>query len=444
MVDSGVNPTHPDLASKLLPGWNFLLNNSNTADDFGHGTATAGTAAAATNNGIGIAGVGWTTPIMPLVVLDSTDYASYSNIASAITYAADHGVPIINVSIGGSTPSSTLQSAVNYGWSKGAVVFASAMNFATSAPYYPAACDYVIAVSATEPGNTLASFSNYGSWIDLAAPGDNIYTTDNTGSYSTWYGTSFSSPIAAATGALALSTNPGLSAQSLVTLLEQNTDDIGVPGFDSSFGWGLVDAYKVAFAALSSLSSVDTTPPTVSISTPASGTIVSGTVQITGTATDNVGVTQVQLLVDGSLNSTCSSIAFSCLWNTSSVAAGSHTITVQATDAAGNSGSATETLMVTTVNPPPKSTTPPTVQIENPLTGATVSGNVAVRVAASDAAGVSQVSIYIDSVLKGTFTATPYTWSWNTKKYASGSHTVTATAWDTAANTATTSITVRK
>lgn len=177
MVDSGVDPTHPDLASKLIPGWSFLLNSSNTADVLGHGTATAGTTAAATDNGVGIAGVGWNNPIMPLVVLDSSDYATYSDIASAIMYAADNGVRIINVSIGGSTSSSTLQSAVTYAWNKGAVVFAAAMNSATSAPYYPAACEYAVAVSATEPNDTLASFSDFGTWIDLSAPGDNIYTT---------------------------------------------------------------------------------------------------------------------------------------------------------------------------------------------------------------------------------------------------------------------------
>ena len=441
MVDSGVNPTHPDLVSKLIPGWNFLLGNSNTADDLGHGTATAGAAAAATNNGIGIAGVGWNTPIMPLVVLDSTDSASYSNIASAITYAADHGVRIINVSIGGSSSSSTLQSAVNYAWNKGAVVFAAAMNNATSAPYYPAACDNVIAVSATEPGNTLASFSNYGSWIDLAAPGDTIYTTDNSGGYSYWYGTSFSSPIAAATGALALSINPKLSAQSLVNLLEQNADDIGTTGFDTSFGWGLVDAYKVAFAALSSLSG-DTTPPAVSISSPGPGATVSGVVQITGTATDNVGVVQAQLWVDGVLNSTCGSVGFSCSWNTSSAAAGSHTVTVKASDAAGNVGSASATLTVAFAALSLADTIPPTVQIQNPLNGTTVSGNVSVKVSASDNVGVVQVSIYIDNVLKSTLTGAPYSWSWNTKKSRTGSHNVSATAWDAAGNNATASVTV--
>src|SRR5262249_38944556 len=128
IIDSGVDGTHPDLTSKLIPGWNFLNGTSNTADVLGHGTAVAGTAGGATNNATGVAGVTWNNMIMPLVVLNSSDYASYSDIASAITYAADHGVRIINISIGGSSSSSALQSAVDYAWNKGAVVFASAMN----------------------------------------------------------------------------------------------------------------------------------------------------------------------------------------------------------------------------------------------------------------------------------------------------------------------------
>src|SRR5205085_11926954 len=147
----------------------------------------------------------------------------YSDIASAITYAADHGVRIINASMAGSTASSTLQSAVDYAWSKGTVLFASAGNNSSSAPMYPAACNNVLAISATEPTDTLASFSNYGSWIKLSAPGDNILTTNDGGGYGAWWGTSFSSPIAAAVGALALSANPSLTASQLVTLLEQNS-----------------------------------------------------------------------------------------------------------------------------------------------------------------------------------------------------------------------------
>ncbi|EHP83704.1 peptidase S8 and S53 subtilisin kexin sedolisin, partial [Geobacter metallireducens RCH3] len=118
ILDSGVDPSHPDLAGKLLPGFNFVFNNTDTHDVTGHGTKVAGSAGAMGNNGAGVAGVAWQNQIMPLVIADSTGYATYSRMASAITYAADHGVRIINLSYGGSTSSSTLQNAVNYAWNK--------------------------------------------------------------------------------------------------------------------------------------------------------------------------------------------------------------------------------------------------------------------------------------------------------------------------------------
>jgi subtilisin family serine protease len=101
------------------------------ADD---GTAVAGVLAAASNNGMGVAGVSWGSAIMPLAVVDGDDYAAYSNIVAAIQYAADHGARIINVSLGGTSPSSALQQAVDYAWSKGAVVFAAAMNAGSNTP----------------------------------------------------------------------------------------------------------------------------------------------------------------------------------------------------------------------------------------------------------------------------------------------------------------------
>jgi thermitase len=252
IIDSGADSSQPDLAPKLIPGWNFLTGTANTADtgcNTGHGTAVSGAAGAATNNLIGGAGVAWANMIMPLVVTNSSCVAMYSDIASAINYAADHGVRIINISIGGSTASSTLQSAVDYAWGKGAVIFAAAGNNSSSTPIYPAACNHVVSVSATVSNDTLASFSNYGSWIDLSAPGDMILTTQVGGSYGYWYGTSLASPIAAAVGALALSANPSLSATALVSLLEQNSDDLGTPGYDQYFGWGRVNAHKAVSAA---------------------------------------------------------------------------------------------------------------------------------------------------------------------------------------------------
>src|SRR5215469_3587567 len=436
VVDSGVDSTHPDLTSKLVAGWNFVNNTANTADDYGHGTAVAGTAAAATNNGIGIAGVSWNAMIMPLLVLDSTGSATYSNVASAIQYAADHGVRIINVSLGGTGVSSTLQSAINYAWNKGSVVFAAAMNNSSSTPYYPAACTYVVAVSATEPAGTLASFSDFGSYIDLAAPGDNILTTMQGGGYGTWYGTSFAAPIAASVGALALSVKPGMSASALVSLLENNADPLGgYTGWNQYFGYGQVDAYKAVAAAGSTVT--DTTPPSVSITSPASGAAVSGIIQVQGTATDNVGVTAIQFYADGTVLSSATSSPFAFSWNTANYANGSHTLQVTASDAAGNVGTAS--LALTVNNSTIKSTTPPTISILNPVSGGNIAGNVnnvTISASATESAAVSQVSFYVDGSLKCTDTVSPYTCAWNTKKASVGAHTIKATAWDSSGNSA--------
>jgi thermitase len=248
IVDSGVYPHHPDLAPKLVPGWNFVKENADTADVLGHGTAVAGTVAAATNNGLGVAGVTWASRIMPLVAVDAQDYSAYSDIAAAIQYAADQGVRVINVSLGGVNSSKTLQKAVDYAWSKGALVFASAMNEGISAPHYPAACAHAVAVGATDANDRLASFSNYGSWITLAAPGTGILSTANGGGYSFWNGTSFASPIAAGVAALVLSANPRLTNEEVLSILKNTAERAGTEP-DAYLGWGRVNAYRAVLAA---------------------------------------------------------------------------------------------------------------------------------------------------------------------------------------------------
>jgi len=249
VIDSGVEAAHPDLASKLVPGWNFLNGNSNTNDEVGHGTAVAGTLAAASDNGVGVAGVSWGSPILPLAVVGSNETAAYSDIAAAIQYAADHGARIINISIGGPAESMALQSAADYAWAKGALIFASAMNAGTSAPYYPAACNHVVAVAATDATDHLASFSNHGNWITLSAPGVGILSTSIGGGYGYWDGTSFASPIAAGVAALALAVEPSLTNAELLKLLASTADDLGPPGPGREYGWGVVNAYKAVQAA---------------------------------------------------------------------------------------------------------------------------------------------------------------------------------------------------
>jgi len=433
IIDSGADSSQPDLKPKLLAGWNFLTGNSNTSDtgcNTGHGTAVSGAAAAATNNLSGVAGVGWMNPIMPLVVTSSGCFAYYSDMASAINYAVDHGVRIINISITGSTASSTLQSAVDYAWNKGAVIFAAAGNSSSTSPMYPAACNHVLAISATEPTDTLASFSNHGTWIDLSAPGDMILTTQMGGSYGTWLGTSFASPIAAGVGALALSANPSLSASALVSLLENNSDDLGSAGFDQYYGYGRVNAYKAVLAAKSMLSSADTAPPIVSISGPSSGATVAGTVSVQGTATDSVGVMKIELDVDGAAVATATSSPFSFSWNSSSVSNSSHSITVKAYDAANNMGSAAVTVNVSNVI----DTTPPTVSITAPLPSLSVSGTVSVQGSASDNAGVTKIELDVDGAAVATTAASPFSFSWNSAGKTNGSHTLTVKAIDGANN----------
>jgi len=263
----------------------------------------AGTAAAISNNIAGVAGVAWGNPIMPLVVLNSDNWGSYYDVARAITFAADNGIRVINISLGGSSSSSTMQNAINYAWTKGTLVFASAMNNAASTPNYPAACEHVVAVSATTSSDTRASFSNYGAWIDIAAPGVSILTTNRGGGYGYWSGTSFSSPIAAGLAGLIISANPDLTNTQLVEIITQNADDLGDPGFDQYYGYGRVNACASLVAAIGTAPEPepepDITDPLVSIASPDEGSNVSSSITVSVSATDNVGVDSVELYIDG-------------------------------------------------------------------------------------------------------------------------------------------------
>lgn len=336
VIDSGVDSTHPDLAGRLVPGWNFVNNSSDVSDVLGHGTAVAGVMAAASNNLLGVAGVTWQNPIMPLVVVNSSNVAYYSNIANAIYYAVDHGARILNISIGGTAPSSVLQNAADYAWSKGAVIFASAMNNSSSTPNYPAACTNVVAVSATDSNDNLAGFSNYGSWIVLSAPGVSILTTSRGGGSGYWSGTSFASPTAAAVGALVLSAKPTLTSTALVSTLKQNSDDLGAAGFDASFGWGRINAYRaVAAVASSSSVAVSITPASVAL---ASGQTQAFTAAVTGT-TDTA--------VTWSLSPAIGTVSSTGVYTAPAAITSTQTVSVTATSVADSARFATATVTLT-------------------------------------------------------------------------------------------------
>jgi len=256
VLDSGVDLAHPDLAGRILPGFDFVGNQANALDDYGHGTAVGGTIVASGNNGIGVAGVAYGCSVLAVKVMDSTGSAAHSTIAEGIEYAVQQGARIINLSLGGDCSSMTLQNAIDYAWSNNVLVVAAAGNNGGTVPQYPAACDHVLAVSATEPDDSRCWFSSYGSYVTLFAPGDNIWTTqrDLSNPYGAWSGTSFSSPVVAAVAALVLSLSPSLSNSQVVEVLKETADDLGAVGYDSVFAYGRVNAFRAVSAVGPTLS----------------------------------------------------------------------------------------------------------------------------------------------------------------------------------------------
>jgi len=179
VIDTGVTKVADLAETKFVPGYNFVANNDNAADDHGHGTHVAGTIAEATNNKIGVAGVAYGAAIMPLKVLSSSGSGSMAAIAQAIRWAADHGAGVINMSLGGPFPVGTINSAIQYARSKGVVVVAAAGNDGRGKVSYPARYPGVIAVASTQFDESPVFYSNWGPEIDVAAPGGNTRVDQN-------------------------------------------------------------------------------------------------------------------------------------------------------------------------------------------------------------------------------------------------------------------------
>ncbi|MBI1816396.1 MAG: S8 family serine peptidase [Deltaproteobacteria bacterium] len=246
ILDSGVDATHPDLVGKLVLGFNLYDHSSDTHDVSGHGTMVAGIAAAASNNGIGVSGVAWANPIMPIRVTDEDGLAYLSTIASGLVWAADHGARVANLSFA-VFGAQSINVAAQYFAAKGGVTFAAAGNDGFT--HDDAANPWVISVAATDQSDRIATFSSSGAYVDLAAPGVMIATTAMGGGYATVSGTSFASPVAAGVAALVRSVNPSLTSTQVTDLLKANAVDVGDAGYDSHAGWGRVDALNAVAAA---------------------------------------------------------------------------------------------------------------------------------------------------------------------------------------------------
>jgi len=264
-IDTGADRNHPDLAGNILPGADFILggdgiggetpgdgvdNNQDGMVDqnVGHGTHVAGIIAAQAFNGEGACGIAFNTKILPLRIFPTNGDtgATFSSIIEAVQYAANEpNVRVISMSIGTTYESSLLQSAVNQAWAAGKVLVAAAANSNTDDQYYPGAHNNVVAVAAINKSGEKASFSNYGTWVDISAYGTGIYSTYYDDTYAYMSGTSMACPLVSGCAALLFAYDPTLTNELCVDILTTFTDDVYTdnPEYTGQLGSGLVNPY---------------------------------------------------------------------------------------------------------------------------------------------------------------------------------------------------------
>jgi thermitase len=262
IVDTGITVNHEDLVGKTSDcggvnsfgislglfqiGGDPTIVTGKCADDNGHGTHVSGTVAAIANNGKGVAGVAFNSPLAMCKALDSGGSGSLAAIANCITWVADRGAKVISMSLGGSSGSQALLDALRYAIGKGALPVAAAGNGGNSTPSYPAAYPEVVSVAATDSRDQKASFSTFNADVEVAAPGVNILSTWNNGAYNTISGTSMATPHVAGVVALIAGRNPTGGPSAWRTKLDASVDDLGAPGRDPNFGFGRVNLVKAA------------------------------------------------------------------------------------------------------------------------------------------------------------------------------------------------------
>lgn len=249
VLDTGIRSTHEDLAANYIGGYDYVNNDATPNDDCGHGTHVSGTVAAVTDNGIGVAGVSQASILHHKVLgpvgglFSVTCSGSSSDINAAIMDAADNGVDIISMSLGGGGFSSAGDNAVNYAYTRDVLVVAASGNDgAANGVGYPAAYTNAIAVGALESNYNQASYSNGGDQMEISAGGSNVQSTynSNDASYDSLSGTSMATPHVAGALALAKSCDPTISAPALRQLMHNTAQDLGPSGWDSDFGYGLI------------------------------------------------------------------------------------------------------------------------------------------------------------------------------------------------------------
>jgi subtilisin family serine protease len=259
ILDTGLKLDHPEFSGRIVAGYDFVNNDSDPTDDFGHGTNVAGIALAKGNNSIGYAGVNWNSKIMICKILDNTNSGFYSWWADAIYFAVDNGAKVINLSAGGNGSSTLLENAINYAYNNNVSVVVSSGN-QNSTIQYPAKYTNAIAVGSTNSNDqrsnpffwSTTSGSNYGPELDFVAPGNYIYGLShlsNTDYSYYWGGTSQAAPHLTGVISLLLSVNPSLTVSQIRLILQQSSQDLignsfDTVGWDQYYGYGRINAFN--------------------------------------------------------------------------------------------------------------------------------------------------------------------------------------------------------
>ncbi len=254
VTDDAIQTNHPDLVNKVLPGHNSAMGTNDPNPCGGnngfHGSHVSGTVGADTDNGIGVASIGWDISILPVAIGRCSDGALTGGF-DGIIWSADNGADVINMSWGGAGSSQYGQNVCNYAWNQGCILVAAAGNNNENQQFYPAAYNNVISVAATGQQDQKANFSQFGTWIDISAPGTQIASTDEGTGYQFSQGTSMASPLVAGFMGLMKSFAPNASNSDLVQCLYDGADNIDAqnPNFIGQLGAGRMNAEQSMICA---------------------------------------------------------------------------------------------------------------------------------------------------------------------------------------------------
>ncbi|MEK6675395.1 MAG: S8 family serine peptidase [Planctomycetota bacterium] len=446
VVDTGVDGQHVDLVDRLVAGWNVYDGNSEFTDVLGHGTAVAGVLGAMSDNGIGVAGVTWSCPIIPVRAADSAGKSSSRYVASGILWALGHGAKAINVSFAPLWSDRVIRSAAEQAFHRGSLVVMSAGNSSSVAT----AGGYVegVFVGALNDQSGIASFSDRGPFVDLVAPGTTVLSTSRGGGYSAVDGTSFAAPIVTGVAALVWSVNPNLRPSTVVDILTRTSRDLGDSGLDSTFGNGLVDASRAVEEAARVNEPPDTTPPTLQVSSPMNNATLSGSTVSSVTSTDTGGVADVVLSIDGVPYATDPRSPYQFLIDPKRYSSTAHQLSYVATDFSGNRSIERQITVTFGSNLGVASSTASQIVFSSPANGSQVTIDVTIRATVLDSDGLSVVEWFVDGVsafaapISGTSSGVSFTW--RIQGVSRGAHTIALAVTDSLGNRTTGQLSLRR